>query len=512
MREIDAPLTVHELARLARGPVSLSVSEAVGERMRASRCVLERALEAGEPVYGLNTGLGSNVAYRLDAAEVSGRQEAIVRGRVAGVGDPLAVEVCRAAFLCRTVSLAAGGAAISPHVHELMVAMLERDVTPVIPSRGSVGAGDLSLLASVAAVVIGRGEAWVAGRRLPGAQALAAAGLAPAELGAKDALAILNGSAVSCAMAALALEAARETLLMGMAAAVLACEGFAANPRAFDARIAAARPAGAQEEAAALLRRGLAGSALGTGVSRVQDPLCFRALPQVSGSTIAAFAAARDAVEVELNAVADNPLVIVDAGEIHSTANFHTPAIALAFDTLAIALHHVATASAHRSLKLMTARSSGLPEFLAPAGGAAAGLVPLQKTISALHAEIRLKAAPASLDGIPVSDAVEDLTPQTALTIRKLGEQLELLRLLVSIEAMTAAQACDLRASGELGEAAGVLRARVRQVVPALSEDRESGPDVDAVHAALWESGALEAIATAFSGVRSALLPYSISE
>ena len=160
----------------------------------------------------------------------------------------------------------------------------------------------------------------------------------------------------------------------------------------------------------------------------------------------------------------------------------------------------------------MTARSSGLPEFLAPAGGAAAGLVPLQKTISALHAEIRLKAAPASLDGIPVSDAVEDLTPQTALTIRKLGEQLELLRLLVSIEAMTASQACDLRASGDLGEAAGVLRARVRQVVPTLIEDRESGLDVDAVHAALWQSGALEAVATAFSGVRSALLPYSSSE
>ena len=512
MREIDAQLSVHELARLARGPVSLSVSEGVGERMRAARAVLERALEAGEPVYGLNTGLGSNVAYRLDASEVTGRQEAIVRGRVAGVGEALAVEVCRAALLCRTIALAKGGAAISPHVHELMVEMLARDVTPVIPSRGSVGAGDLSLLASVAAVVIGRGEAWVAGRRLPGAQALAAAGLAPAQLGAKDALAILNASAVSCAMAALALEAARETLLVGMAAAVLACEGFAANPRAFDERIAAARPAGAQEEAAALLRRGLAGSGLGSGVSRVQDPLCFRALPQVAGSTIAAFAAACDAVEVELNAVADNPLVIVETGEIHSTANFHTPAIALAFDTLAIALHHVATAGAHRSLKLMSARSSGLPEFLAPAGGAAAGLVPLQKTISALHAEIRLKAAPASLDGIAVSDGVEDLTPQTALSVRKLGEQVELLRLLVSIEAMTAAQACDLRGSGELGEAAGALRARVREVVPTLTEDRESGPDVDAIHAVLWEPGALEAIATAFSGVRSALLPYSIPE
>ena len=160
----------------------------------------------------------------------------------------------------------------------------------------------------------------------------------------------------------------------------------------------------------------------------------------------------------------------------------------------------------------MTARSSGLPEFLAPAGGAAAGLVPLQKTISALHAEIRLKATPASLDGIAVSDGVEDLTPQTALTIRKLGEQVELLRLLVAIEAITGAQACDLRGGGELGDAARVLRELVRAGVPTLAEDRESGPDVDAVNDALWDQRASQSIAAAFSGVPSRLLAYSIPE
>ena len=512
MRAIDEPLSVFELGRLARGPVALHVSAGVRERMRASRAVVDRALDAGEPVYGLNTGLGSNVAHRLQTADVAGLQEAIVRGRVAGVGEPLAIEVCRAALLCRTVALAAGGAGISPHVHELMVAMLARDVTPVIPSRGSVGAGDLSLLASVAAVVIGRGEAWVGGARLAGGEALALAGLEPVALGAKDALAILNGSAVSCAMAAAALEAARETLLVGVASAVLACEGFAANPGAFDERVAAARPAGAQAQAAALLRRGLAGSGLGESAARVQDPLCFRALPQVTGSTIAAFAAARDAVEVELNGVADNPLVMAESGEIRSTANFHTPAIALAFDALAIALHHVATASAYRAIKLMTGRSSGLPDFLAPGGGAAAGLVPLQKTISALHAESRLKATPASLDGIAVSDGVEDLTPQTALSIRKLGEQVELLRWLVAIEAMTGAQACELRGRAPIGEAAEVVRACVRGVVAALAEDRESGPDVDAVYRALWEAPAVAGVAAAFSGVESELLPHSVPE
>jgi histidine ammonia-lyase len=512
MRPIERTLGVGELATLARGPVELSIGEPTRERMRAARAVVERALEAGEPVYGLNTGLGSNVGLRLDRGEVAGMQELIVRGRVAGVGEPLPRETARAALLCRTVALAQGGAGITPAVHELMVAMLARDVTPVIASRGSVGAGDLALLAGVAAVVVGRGEAWAGSERMGGADALAAAGLEPAQLGPKDALAILNGSAVTCAMGALALEAARETLLAGVATAALACEGFAANPIAFDESVAAARPAGAQVEAATLLRRGLAGGTLREAPARVQDPLSFRTLPQVTGSTIAAFAAARDAVELELSAVADNPLVSLEPESIRSTANFHTPAIALAFDALAIALHHVATASAYRSLKLMSARASGLPEFLAPAGGASAGLVPLQKTISALHAEIRLKAMPASLDGIPVSDAVEDLTPQTPLAIRKLDEQVPLLRLLVAIEALAGAQAVDLRASPAIGEAASVVHRLVRERVPVLREDRESGPDVDAVHAALFAPEASDRLAAAFGGVRSALLPHSALE
>jgi histidine ammonia-lyase len=502
-------LTVADVVWAARAPLRVSMTAQAHARMRAARTVVDDHLGDEAPVYGLNTGLGANVAYRLAKDAIPAFQEQLVRGRVIGVGDPLQPEICRAALFCRTAALANGGAGVSPHVHALMRAMLERDVTPVIPSRGSVGAGDLGLLASIAAVMIGRGTATHAGQLMPGSDALAEAGLEPVVLGAKDGLAIANASAVTAAMASLALHAAREVLSVHVATAAFACDSYAANPRIFDAQLAAARPARGQETAATLYRRSLDGSSLYSvgGARLLQDALCFRTLAQVTGTALAAFDDARDAVETELNSAADNPLVLIEAQKIYSTANFHTPAIALAFDAIAIAMTYIATASAYRSIKLMTGRLSGLPNYLAPTGGVSAGFVPLQKTISALHAEIRLKAYPASLDGIPVSDAVEDLTPQTPLTIRKFSDQLALLRWLISIEALTAAQAWDLRSAsdprGQLGAAGRRLYGTVRAAAAFMGEDRETGPEVTAVHNTLWSDQTVAAAEEVLGGLAS---------
>jgi histidine ammonia-lyase len=486
----DTTLTLADVVAASRGPLRVVLAPEVVERVRKARTVIDAHIHGDTPVYGLNTGLGGNVGHRITPDEIPAFQEQMVRGRIAGVGEPLPVETCRAALFCRIVALAKGGGGISPHVLELMIEMLARDVTPVIPSRGSLGTGDLIILMSVAAVVIGRGRAFVGGRLLPGAEALTIVGLEPVRLGAKDGLAIGNASSATVAMAALSLEAVRTILDVHLAAATLACEGYGVNPRIFDERLALARPARGQVDAAAAFRRGLAGSDLHGNARLVQDAISFRALSQVTGSTTAAYEAAREAVVTELNAAADNPLVLIDSDEIHSSANFHTPAIALAFDSLAIAMTHLATASANRSVKLMTGRLSGVPNYLSPVGGASAGFVPMQKAISALQAEVRLKAAPASLDGLAVSDTVEDLTPHSALAIRKLDEQNEITRWLVTIETMLAAQACDLRAAGKartLGKVGTGLLALVRGVIPALQEDRETGPDADALHAVLWQ-------------------------
>jgi histidine ammonia-lyase len=499
--QANTRLTLADVVAASKGPLRVTFAPDVIDRIRKARAVVDAHVDGDLPVYGLNTGLGGNVGHRIKPEEIPAFQEQMVRGRIAGVGEPLSVETCRAALFCRIVALAKGGGGISPHVLEQMVEMLARDVVPAIPSRGSLGTGDLIILMSVAAVAIGRGRAWVGGRLLPGAEALASAGLKAVTLGAKDGLAIANASSVTVAMAALSLQAVRDILNVHVAAATLACEGYGANPRIFDERLALARPARGQVEAAALFRKGLEGSDLHGNARLVQDAISFRALSQVTGSTFAAYEAAKEAAEIELNATADNPLVIAETGEIHSSANFHTPAIALAFDSLAIAMTHLATASANRSIKLMTGRLSGVPNYLSPVGGASAGFVPMQKAISALQAEVRLKAAPASLDGLAVSDTVEDLTPHSALTIRKLDEQNELTRWLVTIETMLAAQACDLRAAGKprtFGKVGTKLQAMVRAVIPALDTDRETGPDAETLHEALWQAQTVAAIQALF--------------
>jgi len=481
-------ISLRRLADLADGPAEIRLSDGVRTRLAQARTVVERYLADGSvPIYGLNTGLGGNVKYRLKPEEIQPFQEQMIVGRCIGMGPPLPERLCRAVLAARIVGLAQGGSGLSPGLLDLLIGMFNAGVTPVIPSRGSIGAGDLGLVAHLGAVTIGRGEAWFDGRILPGAAALAAAGLAPATLGAKDGLGLLNASPVTTAHGALTLVALEDVLLQAAATAALSMEGYAANPAILDARLAAARPAGGQVAATALFRSLLAGSALYApdAARAIQDALSFRTLGPVFGTAFTALAHAAREVEIELNGAVDNPLVLIDDGVILSTNNFHTPAIALAFDTLAIAVNHLAAAGVQRIQKLMAPHLSGLPKYLSPIGGASTGFNSLQKTASALYGEIRLKAAPASLDAVPVSEIVEDHAPQSLLTIAKLAEQMELYRMLIAIEAMVAAQAADLRGFAPLGAGSSLVHAAVRSAVPVLEADRETGPDAMKVLATL---------------------------
>ena len=481
----DGAITLHQIMTATQ----IALSDGARTRVAAARRVVDMYATRPEPIYGLNTGLGGNVGFRLDPSALEAFQVQMIRGRNIGMGPVLPEAVARATLLCRIIGLSHGGAGISPAVLDMIVAMFNAGVIPSIPGRGSIGAGDLGLCGHIGSVVIGRGLAWFNGGLMPGAEALSRAGLEPAVLGPKDGLGILNSSAVTAGHAAHVLAELGDTLVLSIAVAGLSMEGYAANPSIFDARIAAARPASGQTRAAALFRRVLEGSSLHDGNARaIQDALCFRVLPQIYGPVLTAFDTAVAEVTIEINSAADNPLVMIEDALILSTANFHTPAIALAFDTLAIALCHLSTASMQRIVKLMNAQMSGLPKYLSPVGGASNGLNSLQKTASYLHGEIRLKATPASLDTIPVSETVEDHAPNTPLAIRKLGEQLLPLRLLLAIEAMTAAQAVDLRGSITLAAATLQLYRAVRDAVPMLETDRETGPDADAVHESITNS------------------------
>lgn len=495
----ERPLTVEDVVAASRGGMRVAVTPEVRARMQQARDILDDHLARDIPVYGLNTGLGGNIAHRIAADDAAALQRDLVLGRVAGVGAELPVEMCRAILFCRLAGLAQAGAGVSLPVFDLLAEMLARDVVPVIPSRGSTGASDLVQTMSIAAAAIGEGRAYLAGNIVPAAAALHAVGLSPASLSPKDGLSIGSASSVACAAAALSVAALDDLLRVHIATAALACQGFGANPHLFDHRAVAARPAGMQVEAAARFRQALAGSDFADRVpAKVQDAVSFRALPQVTGTVMAALDAARREVEIELNAAADNPLVLHDDGTVRSAANFLTPSLALAFDMLAIAVTQLATSSVQRSIKLMTGRLSGLPNYLSPVGGASAGFVPLQKSLAALHAEIRLKATPASLDGIVVSDMVEDIGTNAVLAIAKFDEQLALMRWLVSIEAMLAAQAVDLRREIEpglvLGGASAAIYETVRKATPALHDDRPTGPDAAAVHDLLWRAENVSAL------------------
>ena len=476
-------LDIDLLARIAHGSDNVWLAPEARARVAAARAVVERAAAGTRPVYGLNTGLGGNLQYRLAPDEIAAFQTQFVVGRAIGVGEPLPRATVRAAMVARANAMALGGAGVSPAVLDLLIALLNRNVTPVVPRWGSIGAGDLGLLAHIALVIIGRGFAEHDGRQLAGAEALQAAGLAPVILGPKDGLALCNGNALSAGMAGLALRTARRVLRRSELAAALSFEGYAGNPSIFDPRLAAAHPAFGQVAAAQRFRALLAGSSLyEPGAARsIQDAISFRCLSQVHGAAADAMDRAVAACELELNAAADNPLVLAADDEILSTGNFHLMALALAGDALAMALSSVAAMAVGRIVKLMQADLTQLPRFLSPVGGASAGFVSMQKTSVALYGEIRRHANPACLDQFAVSDTVEDHSAQAPLVYTKLADQVAALERLVAVEMLVAAQAVDLRKPARIGAAAASLHGAIRAIVPPLETDRECGADVEKV-------------------------------
>lgn len=495
----DQPVTIADVVAASAGGAEVTATPAARERMVQARHVLDDFLARDIPVYGLNTGMGANIGHRIEPAQAASMQRALILPRAAAVGEPMPLETCRAVLFCRLAGLAQGGAGVSLSVFDHLCAMLAKDIIPAIPRHGSIGASDLVQTMHLAAAAIGEGQVYFDGKVFDARAALAKAGLAIPQLGPKDGLSVGSASSVTVGAAALAIDALDDLIATHTVAVALACQGFGANPYLFEHRVMAARPSAGQERAAALFRHVLDGSNFFERAPRkVQDAISFRGLPQVTGAAIAALSNARHETEVELNAAADNPLVFGDTGEIMPSANFLTVSLALAFDSLAIALAQLGTASAQRSIKLMTGRLSGLPNYLSPVGGASAGFVPLQKSIGALQAEIRLRATPASLDALVVSDMVEDIGANSLLAVSKLTEQMEPLRWLVSIEAMLAAQAVDLRRGGgetvSLSAATAGLYKTVREATPVLEADRATGPDAQAVHRQLWSQSSVAAM------------------
>lgn len=505
VRLTGAPLGIEDVVAVARDRVQIEIDRAAIEsRMRPARDVVDRLVSSGEVAYGINTGFGALANVRIDEARVQALQSSIVRSHAAGVGEPLPTEVVRGMMLLRARTLTAGHAGARPELVESMVSILNAGVTPVVPSHGSVGAsGDLAPLAHCALLMIGEGEAFLAdGRRVSGSDALAIAGIEPLSLEAKEGLALVNGTEGMLAMGCLAIWDLERLAATADVVCGLSVQALLATDRPFAADIHALRPQPGQAESAALIAQVCADSPLIASHRQlphaVQDAYSLRCTPQVHGAVRATIQHARSVFEAELASAVDNPVVLSD-GRIESAGNFHGEPLAFALDFLAIAACELASISERRTDRMLDpAHSHGLPAFLTPDPGVNSGFMLAQYTQASLISQLRRLAVPASTDSVPTSGTTEDHNSMGFGAGLKLLRSIEHSTRVIGIEAVAAAQALDLRAAQGHEDASDLspspaaerVRARIRERVATLQEDRFLSPDLEA-GAELAASGAL---------------------
>ncbi|RBI87579.1 histidine ammonia-lyase [Rhodosalinus halophilus] len=488
--------TLATLERLWRGGAAARLDPAARPGVEAAAALVRQAAEGEAAVYGVNTGFGKLATVRIPAADTAKLQRNLILSHAAGVGEALEPETVRLMLALKLLSLGRGASGVRWEVVALLEAMLERDVLPVVPVQGSVGAsGDLAPLAHMAAAMIGEGEAEVAGTRMRAAEALAQAGLAPVQLGPKEGLALINGTQFStaCALAALfrGWEAARAAIVTG----ALSTDAIMGSTDPLADAIHTLRGHPGQIEVARAQAALMAGSAIREshreGDTRVQDPYCIRCQPQVTGAAMDLLRSAGRTLEVEANAVTDNPLVLADEGRIVSGGNFHAEYVGFAADQIALALAEIG-AIAQRRVALMVdpALSFDLPPFLTPEPGLNSGLMIAEVTSAALMSENKHLANPCSTDSTPTSANQEDHVSMAAHGARRLWRMVGNLEAILGIEALAAAQGVEFRAPLMTSPAlAGVLE-RLRAQVPALREDRYMAPDLAAA-AGLVREGVL---------------------
>lgn len=482
LRVTGRDLTISDVVNVARSHAPVALDRGAERAMQESAKLVAELAQRDEPVYGVNTGFGDLATVRIAHDDLRALQRNLVRSHAVGVGAPLPEPVVRAILLLRANTLAAGRSGVRTDVVELLLGMLNGGVHPVIPMHGSVGAsGDLAPLAHSALVLIGEGEAFVGDRRMTGADALKRAGLRPIELGPKEGVALINGTQVMTAIGCLALHDAEVLATTADIVGALSAEALRSTDAAWDERLHSARPHPGQGVVAANLRVLMSGSpnvvSHRVGDPRVQDPYSIRCMPQVHGATRDALAYVRRVLEIEINAVTDNPLVFADEGRVVSGGNFHGQPVAIALDTATIAVAELADISEARVDRMTNGHTSGLPPFLAANPGTNSGFMVAQYTAAALVTENRLRSFPASVESLPTSAGMEDHVSMGTHAAHKLSAVVRNTRDVLAIEALCAAQGLDLLGA-RVGPAAEEARRVIREHVPPLGEDRVLAPDV----------------------------------
>lgn len=479
-------LTLAQLRRLATPQApQVTLDPACRAGIRASAELVRRATEGDAAVYGVNTGFGKLAMKRIAREDLALLQLKLLRSHAVGVGEPLSQRVVRLILLLKATSLARGHSGVREEVVDALLALHNRGVLPVIPCQGSVGAsGDLAPLAHLSLPLIGEGEAFLDGERMPAAHALERAGLRPLQLGAKEGLALINGTQVSTALALDALLAADRLFESAVIAGALTLDAARGSDGPFDPRIHAVRGQPGQIDCAAAYRSLMVGSEIRKSHlendDRVQDPYCLRCQPQVMGACLDQMRYATQVLVREANAVTDNPLVFEDL--MVSGGNFHAEPVALAADALAVAIAEIGAIAERRVAMLVDTVVSRLPPFLTPDPGLNSGFMIVHVTAAALASENKSLAHPASVDSLPTSANQEDHVSMATFAARRLQPMLANTAHIVAIELLAAAQGIEfLRPLRSAPALEGVMRL-VRSVSPAMMADRSLARDIEAVH------------------------------
>jgi len=506
---VPGSVTLAQWRQVYRG-AEVSLDTSCRPQIEAGAKTIEAIVAKGDPVYGINTGFGKLASVRIGQADLATLQRNIVLSHAAGVGEPLPAAVVRLVMALKLASLAQGASGVRWSTIEQLAACLAADLVPVIPAQGSVGAsGDLAPLAHMTAALMGVGEIFVDGARMPAQEALAKADLSPLTLGPKEGLALLNGTQVSTALALAGLFEAEQVFRAALVTGALSTDAAKGSDGPFDARIQKLRRHRGQAEVAASLRMLMQGSAIRashlTNDDRVQDPYCLRCQPQVMGAVLDLLRQAGDTLVTEANGVSDNPLVFSETGEVISGGNFHAEPVAFAADMIAMALCEIGSLAERRIAMLVDPALSGLPAFLTPKPGLNSGFMIPQVTAAALVSENKQRAYPASVDSIPTSANQEDHVSMATHGARRLLPMAANAANVIGIELLAAAQGCDFHAPMRSSDCLERARALLRADVPHLGEDRHMAPDMG-LATALVASGAL------VEAVGSDMLPFVAGE
>lgn len=474
-------LTIEQIIHVARNRVKVKISADGIKKMTVSRNMVDVMVERQEVVYGITTGFGKFSNINICQEKTEKLQENLIVSHAVGMGDPIPEEVVRAIMLLRANTLAKGFSGIRPEIVETLIEMLNLGVHPVIPEKGSLGAsGDLAPLAHMVLVMLGKGECFYLGERLPGGLAMQRAGIPIVALKAKEGLALINGTQVMTAFGVLALYDSQNLAKTADIIAAATCEALEAIISAFDSKVHEVRPHPGQLAVAKNMRQLLEDSEIINKAKhgRVQDAYALRCIPQVHGATRDTIDYVRKVLEIEINSVTDNPILFPEQGEVISGGNFHGQPLAFAMDYLAIAMAELANISERRTERLVNPSLSDLPAFLTENGGINCGFMICQYVAASLVSENKVLAHPASVDSIPSSANQEDHVSMGTIAARKAREIIKNVKGVLAIELLCAIQGIDLR-GGKPSSCSSIIYKEVRGSIPVLEEDREIRLDIE---------------------------------